>query len=403
MAGEALQFWGRLADAREQLTAAVDVLREDPDTDTVRALDELAVVAVFAGLPDADRLSAEAVTLGQALGVDLGQLSGLFLTRGIYLGMAERRPESIAYLRESARLGAKAGDSFLQGRALLNLADSLATNDPAAAQEAARTAVEHLRRAGARDHLAWAFLNLVEALLALGEWDAAGQELGRAFEADGLTDMEILGCENGYLAALRGDVATAGAVLAGLADLRASEAPQDQATVLIVQAFTADARQQPTDSLQHARAVVDLASTIGVSHECIRWGWPLAARAAHELGDMTAIQDLLALLDGYRPGYLAPMLRAERDLVRARLADGAADEATAAALRAAISGLRELSTPYHLAHGLLDQAQYLTGRADAEAAEQAIAEARGIAERLGCQPLLDRAAGMTPARPRSRA
>ena len=71
--------------------------------------------------------------------------------------------------------------------------------------------------------------------------------------------------------------------------------------------------------------------------------------------------------------------------------------------RAAISGLRELSTPYHLAHGLLDQAQYLTARADAEAAEQAIAEARGIAERLGCQPLLDRAAGITPARPRSRA
>ena len=56
------------------------------------------------------------------------------------------------------------------------------------------------------------------------------------------------------------------------------------------------------------------------------------------------------------------MLRAERDLVRARLADGDGDEAAAAAFTAAISGLRELSTPYHLAHGLLDHAQYLSRR-----------------------------------------
>ena len=49
-----------------------------------------------------------------------------------------------------------------------------------------------------------------------------------------------------------------------------------------------------------------MASTIGVSHECIRWGWPLAARAAHELGDTAAIHDLLALLDGYPPGIPGP-------------------------------------------------------------------------------------------------
>ncbi len=409
MAGEALQFWGRLAEARDQLTAAVDVLREEPDSDTVHALDELAVVEIFAGMPDADRLSAEALMLGQALGVRPGQLSGLFLTRGIYLGMTERRPESVAYFRESARLATKVGDSYLLGRALLNLSDSLGSTDAESAQQAARTAVEQLRRAGARDHLAFAIGNLVQALLALGDWDAAENELNQAMDSDGLAD--ILSLYQGWLAALRGDAATAESGVAGLGDMRASEAPQDQATVLLLQALTAATRGQPENALRHARALLDHASAIGVSHECIRWGWPLAARAAHELGDMTAIQNLLALLDGYRPGYLAPMLRAERDLVRARLADGAAEEATAAALSAAVGGLRELSTPYHLAHGLLDQAQYLAGRAgteagteaDNEAAEQAIAEARGIAERLGCQPLLDRAAAIAPARSPSRA
>ena len=69
IAGQALRQWGRHAEAREQLTAAVEVLRAEPDTDTVRALDELAGLEVFAGSPDADRLTAEALTLGQALGV----------------------------------------------------------------------------------------------------------------------------------------------------------------------------------------------------------------------------------------------------------------------------------------------------------------------------------------------
>jgi class 3 adenylate cyclase/tetratricopeptide (TPR) repeat protein len=401
MAGETLQFWGRVAEARDQLTSAVAVLRENPDTDTVDALVKLAGVEVFAGEPEGDPLSAEALLLGQALGVRPRQLCDLFLTRGIALGMAERRPESIAYLRESARLATKVGDTFLVGRALLNLADSLAVADPEAAGEAARTAAEHLRRAGAHDHLSFAVGNLIQALMMTGDWAAAETVLSRAIESDGLSDM--MSCFKGWLAALRGDPATADAEIAGLRDMRASEMPQDQATVLTLQAFAAAARGQQENSLHNARAVIELASSIGVSHELIRWAWPLAARAAHELRDTATIQGLLAQLDGYPPGYLAPMLRAERDLVRARQADGVADAATASALSDAVRGLRELSTPYHLAHGLLDHAQYLNGQADGEAAEQAIAEARGIADRLGCQPLLDRAAGIAPAPPRQRA
>jgi hypothetical protein len=93
------------------------------------------------------------------------------------------------------------------------------------------------------------------------------------------------------------------------------------------------------------------------------------------------------------------MQRAERDLARARLtaADGGPD--TGAALTAAIAGLRQHSTPFHLAHGLLDHAQHLLRVGDAEAAAEAIKEARGITERLRCQTLLDRANTVQPARP----
>jgi predicted ATPase/class 3 adenylate cyclase len=397
IAGQALRLWGRLAEAREQLTAALEVLRADPDTDTVCALWNLAALEVFAGSPDAGRLSAEALTLGQALGVGDVELSRLFSARGTYLAHTNRRPQAAAYYRESARLAGQAGDSIRLGIALLNLADILAATDPGSAADTARAAAEHARRAGDRHGLAAAIINLAQALLMLGDWDAADAELTQAADSDTLAGNEILACYRGWLAALRGDTAAAQATLAVLADLRASENPQDQAMVTLVEGLTATARRQPQAALGHARAILAHAGALGISHETMRWAWPLAARAAHDLRDAAATGELLTLLDDYQPGHLAPVLRAERDLVRARLAAGDGDPDAAAAFTAAIRSLREQSTPYHLAYGLLDHAWYLTHWHDAHAAALAAREARTIADRLRCGPLLDRAADLTPA------
>jgi class 3 adenylate cyclase len=397
LAGRALDLWGRQADARQELTAAVEVLRANPDTDTVDALRYLAVLEVSAGSPDADPLTAEALTLGQALDLGSGQLAELLLARALYHSTAGRRTQAISYLREGARLADQAGHNHAAGRALGNLSDALAPSDPAAAAEAARTAAGHLRRTGARRALASAVINLAEALLQLGDWDTAAAELARAADAGALADIDELSCERAWLAALRGDDVTAGTMLTALQDLRITEDPQMQAIVGIAEAFTALARHQPEDALRHARAILAHAGTMAISSVYLRWAWPLAARCAHELADTAAVRDLLALLGSYQPGYLAPMLRAERDLARARLAAGDCDESAAASFAAAITGLREQSTPYHLAHGLLDHAQYLVTTGDAETAAAAVEEARGIAGRLRCQPLLDRAAHITSA------
>ena len=392
--GRALRSWGRHTEAREQLTVAVEVLRAEPDPDTVWALQELAILEVFAGSPDADRLTSEALTLGQALGLGPSQLSELFLTRGLYHDSGERGPQAISYLRESARLAAQAGDAFAVGRAMLNLGDTLARADPAAAVDAARTAAWHFRRTGSRIFLAVAITNLAEALLQLGDWDGAEAELTQAPDSDVHADIDQISWKRAWLAALRGDAATAEAWLAEVPERpRISEDPQWKSGVSILKALTAAARRRPQDALRHARAALAHTDALGISHEALRWSWPLAARCAYELGDTAAAVELLALLDSYLPGYLAPMLRAERDLARARLAP---DEDAAISFTAAIISLRGQSTPYHLAHGLLDQAQYLLRHGDAGAAELAIAEARDIAGRLRCQPLLDRAAALTP-------
>jgi class 3 adenylate cyclase/tetratricopeptide (TPR) repeat protein len=404
IAGRVLRRSGRSGEAREQLTAALEVLRTDPDTDTVDALNELGLVEVFVGSPDADRLTTEALTLGQALDVGPDQIGGLLLTRAFYLnGHEQRRAEGTAYLRESVRLATQVGDNVSLGRALLNLSDVLAITDPAAATEAARAAAGHLRRVGNRDYLAGAIINLVVPLMMLGDWDTAEAALTQAMDSDGLADDDFLACDRGWLAALRGDADTARTMLAELGDLRASEDVQDKALISIVEAFTAAARRQSADALRHARAALAHKDALGISNESLRWAWPLAARAAFELRDAAAARDLLALLDSHPRGHIAPMLRAERDLVRARLAVGQADQDASAAFAAAIISLREQSTPYHLAYGLLDHAGYLTRHGDAEAAALAIDEARTIGRRLHCQPLLDRADEIEEAKLRIRA
>ena len=295
IAGQALRRSGRHADARDQLTIAVTVLRENPDANTVRALGELAALKVFAGAPDADALSAEALALGQDRAVDDATLAGLFTTRGTCRTFAGRRPEGASYFREAARLAEQAGDTVRLGYALLCLSDAITASDPAAGAEAARAAAAHSRRAGARNDLSLAVVNLVQALLMTGDWDDAEGELAQALDADGLTDLEDLACCRAWLAALRG-------------------------------------------------------------------------------------------------GQLAPMQRAERDLARARLTPAGGDPAAAgAAFAAALAGLRQHSTPYHLAHGLLDHSEQLLRIGEDEAAQTAISEAVSIAQRLGCQPLLDRA------------
>ena len=280
---------------------------------------------------------------------------------------------------------------------LLNLSDVLAVTDPAAAAEAARTAAGHLRRTGDPYSLTGAIGNLVQALLLLGDWDGADHELTQAIDSEGLSDF-VLVTYRGWLAALRGDADAAEIMRAGM---RASDELQDKALVSVAEAFTAAARRLPQDTLRHARNVLAHAGALGIGHELLRWAWPLAARAAHELRDAHASGELLALLDSCPPGHLAPMQKAERELARTRLAENNGDQAAAAGFTAAVNSLREYSTPYHLAHGLLDHAQHLIRAGEAEDAAGAIGEARTIAHELGCQPLLDRADAMVPAKTRA--
>lgn len=388
--GRALRVSGRLSEARPHLAQALDVLRDDPDADTFRVLIQLATLASFAGEPDADRLTAEAVALAEALDLDGPLFSSALSTRGIQLSFAGRSRTAAMYLREASRVALDCDDARGAASALLNLSDILNKSDPVAGADAARHAVEVAVRSGEANQLAAALYNLAIAQLATGDWDECAATLAHP-DTVLIVDDELLTVVRGLLAALRGDGGHAAQLVDGLTDLVTNEDLQMREVVMFVGAFVAAAQGRPADALRIGHELItDEHNVFG--DDPGRWVWPLAARSAHEVGDLAAEAALLDVHDRLPPGLVAPVQHAEALLIRARLTAAHDPVAAGPQYVAALDALRTAASPYHLAHGLLDHAEHLAdhGR-DHDAATDAIAEAVIIAERLDCAPLRDRA------------
>jgi hypothetical protein len=143
--------------------------------------------------------------------------------------------------------------------------------------------------------------------------------------------------------------------------------------------------------LAHTRSTLALGDATFVGEEAIRWAWPMAADAALAVADLATVQQLLAWLDAQRPGHIPPVLRAERARIAARLQAAQNDPGAEQAFLEALVSLRELGSPYHLAVGLVDFADYCAATGDRSQARDLAAEATALAERLGARPLRDRA------------
>jgi hypothetical protein len=125
-------------------------------------------------------------------------------------------------------------------------------------------------------------------------------------------------------------------------------------------------------------------------HENVCWAWPLATRSAFHLGDTAAVEELIAVLESHPVGHLPPILRAERTLARARLRATNGEAVADTDLGDAITQLRAVASPYHLAHALLDRAEHRIAIGELTGVDPLIDEARTIAERLRARPLIDR-------------
>jgi class 3 adenylate cyclase/tetratricopeptide (TPR) repeat protein len=389
--GRALIRLGRYADARPVVTSAVEALRTEPDADTVDAMTRVAAVEIAENSPGADSATVEAVRLAEGLALGPDVMVGVFQMRGTFLMRAGRQAEGAMHLREAARYAEQSDQAVLLGRALSDLANVLAMQDPRAAVELVQRAVSAFRRVGDRYTLAIAFLNIGVWRLELGEWDEVADMLAPGGEADTLAELAwYIRWLQAVVASLRGDAATAESLAAGFDPFRKSEDPEDRALLAVADLLTAAAAGRREDALHHCTEALSYADQLSVAHESVRWAWPLAARAALELDDRGTVERLLAMLDAELPGRIPPVLRAERSLVRARLAAVVGDPAAGQALAAAVQEMRTSSPPHLLAQGLLDQAEHLAALGDTADAAASVAEARAIGARLGAAAVLTR-------------
>ncbi len=381
--GRILSRLGRGEEARSLLTAAVTALSEEPGPDTVEVMTYLAAVYSMTGRADSSDVTQEALELAQRLGAEDSVLATLFNSRGIALGVRGRRHEAVAHFREALRLARASGASIHELNPTGNIGDAIMCDDPRGGLEYALRGQDLARQIGARYVLGVSVLNTVLCLLRVGEWDRAAAAVDTAIEDDGLGDFTDVARASAVVRALRGDPSRAREELP--AHEGTEEDPQEAAYHAYALAVVCDAEGDVPATLHHARRAAAILPAPTMDPFVV--AWPLAVRAAHELDDRAALDEVLAMLDGRYDGEIPVMVRAERRLAVARLVADPAERV--AGIEDAVTDLRAVGSPYHLALALLDlaQAQRAAGKDPADV----VAEAVSIATVLGCPSVVERA------------
>jgi class 3 adenylate cyclase/tetratricopeptide (TPR) repeat protein len=390
--GRSLMRLGRYTAARETLAEAIADLRDPPDADTVTALEQVAMLETFAGTPEADAATVEVLRLAQGLELGPTALAGVLHVRGMHLNRDARLMEAVFHMQEAVRLAEEADRPDLVGLYLANLGSALMGYDLAQSAATTRRALDLSRRGGNRRGASVCVSNLAQVLIDTGRWDEAAELLAPGGDADVASDgSELAAWARLLLVALRGDSATARSILAGFEMLPDSDDPEDQSALATGEAMTAAVEGDPDAALEHALRALSFVDALGVSHEALRWGWPIATRLALDRGDRDVVDRMLAMLPVELPRLVPPLLRAERLLVLARRSAAEGLDDAGAAFESAVAAMREMSPPHLLAQGLLDQAEYLVAHGDPTGAAAAIDEARAIGVRLSCRPVIARA------------
>ncbi|WP_407561384.1 helix-turn-helix transcriptional regulator [Streptomyces sp. 184] len=307
----------------------------------------------------------------------------------------------IAELYELREAANRCGAPTVVGRAHNNLASVLEmTGRSREAIEAARAGLAAAREQGLRDSIAFIGCNMVDAMISVGEWDAAERDLARlrSYGAQART-RAFAALAAAWLALFRGELDRADELLTGArAEAGASVAePQSGFRVVQIEARIMMERGR----YDEARAVLTegLAKLPELGHESYLWQLLVSAAAAE--GDVHGLPGTVAgrdeLLDRLEraAGQLdtpTPVWAAWRRYFTAELGR-ARGRSEVALWESAASALEALERPYELGWVRFRWAEALlaggTGAAVRERAARLLAQAHATADTLGAAPLRD--------------
>jgi class 3 adenylate cyclase/tetratricopeptide (TPR) repeat protein len=284
-------------------------------------------------------------------------------------------------------------------RAYNNLAWVLEMQDlPRESLVVCERGTEHARRVGDRGAEINFVLGSLSTRFLLGDWSDAQAHADGLAEAATTYQLQLLLLQAVDLFAARGDLAAA---RAWWERFTAGSDPEDPQAIMIVRATEAvllRAEGKPREALAAAESAFGQRGTVGLSALMTKHAAGELLESALALGDIAKAEEVLAVLDGLRPGELSPLYRGLRARFRGRLAPG---PAAAAHFREAEEVYESLGTPFLLAVTRLEHAEPLESSGRSDEAEALRAAARAVFERLGAKPWLERAdrstAGERPA------
>ncbi|HEU5034509.1 MAG TPA: adenylate/guanylate cyclase domain-containing protein [Mycobacteriales bacterium] len=386
--GNALRRLGRTEDAAHLLEQALETLQRDPDGDTVAALTHLASAkhADPAALQHLD----QAFVLAQELVLDLDRYVDLFMAQGIVFAHQDRWIQAAAAYREALRIATEVQDPTAVGRGRFNLSDALLVlGDYAGSTELAQEAVAVLRRSGSSTY-GFALGNLIQAMILAGRWNEVSALVTSSLSDSVLVADPYFGWISCVFLTLRGDTGPIDELMPAVRRNVGSDDPQDRSVAFTADAWLAWADGDFASALRLARESMAERARMGFASELSRWAWPVAADAALALGDMAVVHEVLDQVLSLPPGKASAVARAEAQRVGARALAAAEDPGAAAAFEASTAALRAVGSPWHLARGLADHADYCASLGDRVVAQTLADEARMLATTLGAKPLLAR-------------
>ncbi|WP_433466835.1 helix-turn-helix transcriptional regulator [Spirillospora sp. CA-128828] len=373
----------------EDLRAAVEALPADPPTILrARALSTLGnYVRITISMEEAREAALESLAIARALGDPIAEAEAL-----ITLFCAHIDYEDEGRLTEVGETAERSRNHrvllryyvikshFLEGAGRHEEAAAVAERGTTLAREygVARTQGTFLS------------INQAEPLVSLGRWDEAMAVMNHALEQDpAITTRTSLLVLSGWVALVRGDLATARAQLARSREILRLKLnwlkTQDYFSTLWLEASIASAEGRPEEALNALRLVLDK----GGMPDDARYAWPaltVGAAACTELGDAAAdhlhrFEERAAGLEASGPLQHAHCLTFAAELARARgTLDRAAWEEAAAEWEA-------LANPYYRARALTRAAEAALAEGDHDAAADALQTAAELADGLGAAPL----------------
>jgi hypothetical protein len=232
-------------------------------------------------------------------------------------------------------------------------------------------------------------MGVVGPLKYLGRWDEATAIADDVFGAEGF-DISLVAAESADLAQIhvfRGELDVAERLLAE-AQPDESESVQTRISGAVVHSMILRARGDPEAALAASEATLDL--TVKIWDPAIKESHLEVLEARFALGELGAVEEHLALIEGLPPAELSPVLRAQAARFRSRLIVARGGGDAAPGFKAATGMFRELSMPFWLAVTELEHGEWLMAQGRAAEAGPLLSEARAIFERLKARPWLER-------------